>query len=395
MIILKNGKIIRENDILENHSVLIEDDKIKKIVENDQVGNYLDGEYKIIDCSNKFISPGFIDIHSDYIENIISPRPVIMMDYNFSLHETERILVTSGITTIYHSLSLYPFDEFGRKEVRNPKNIYKLIDEIQKFDKGPHIIHNRLHLRYEICGIDHMKKVEDLIKEGKVHLLSFMNHVPGQGQYKDLKIYGKTLVSYDEKLTQKDIENRIHEKQSQKLLNLDEIEQLAKFALENKVKIASHDDDSIEKLCFNEKANISISEFPITLEIAKEATRRNMWTVCGAPNIILGKSHSGNLSAIEGIIDEAISIISSDYYPSAVLSSIFKMHEEYGIDLTRMFRMVTSNPARAVGIFNKVGSIEEGKHADILLIEKKADYPVINLAMVDGHIVYRTSYRYD
>ena len=120
-----------------------------------------------------------------------------------------------------------------------------------------------------------------------------------------------------------------------------------------------------------------------------------MWTVCGAPNIILGKSHSGNLSAIEGIIDEAISIISSDYYPSAVLSSIFKMHEEYGIDLTRMFRMVTSNPARAVGIFNKVGSIEEGKHADILLIEKKADYPVINLAMVDGHIVYRTSYRYD
>ena len=395
MIILKNGKIIRENDILENHSILIEDDKIKKIVKNDQVENYLYGEYKIIDCSNKFISPGFIDIHSDYIENIISPRPIIMMDYNFSLHETEKILVTSGITTIYHSLSLYPFDEFGRKEVRNPKNIYKLIDEIEEFDNGPHIIHNRLHLRYEICGIDHKEKVKDLIKEGKVHLLSFMNHVPGQGQYKDLEVYGKTLASYDDELTQKDIKDKIYEKQNQKLLSSDEIVKLAEFALENKVKIASHDDDSKEKLSFNERANISISEFPITLEIAKEATKRNMWTVCGAPNIILGRSHSGNLSAIEGIVNETISIISSDYYPSAVLSSLFKMNEEYGVDLARMFRMVTANPAKAVGIFDKVGSIEEGKHADILLIEKKSDYPVINLAMVDGHIVYRTSYRYD
>lgn len=395
MIVLENGKIIKEDGILEGHSILVEDDEISKIIPNEEIDNYIDVDAQIIDCTNKYISPGFIDIHSDYIENIISPRPIIMMDYNFSLHETERILVTSGITTMYHSLSLYPFDEFGRKAVRDPENIYNLIDEISLFDKTPHIIHNRLHLRYEICGIEHFDTVKKLIDEGKVHLLSVMDHTPGQGQYKDLVIYSKTLVSYDGTLTDEDIRAKIYKKQNRNFLSAEEIVELIDFARKRGVKVASHDDDSIEKLDFNDRANISISEFPITLEVAKEATKRNMWTVCGAPNIILGRSHSGNLSAIKGILEGAISVISSDYYPSALLNSLFKMNEVYGVELYKMFNMVTANPAKAVGIFDKVGSIEEGKHADILLIEKKGDYPAIKLAMVDGHIVYRTSYRYD
>ncbi|MDO5028215.1 MAG: alpha-D-ribose 1-methylphosphonate 5-triphosphate diphosphatase [Bacillota bacterium] len=395
MIILKNGKLIQKDGILEGHSVLIKGDKIEKIVENSQVDLFDQGEVTIIDCTDKFISPGFIDIHSDYIENIVSPRPIIMMDMNFSLRETERILVTSGITTMYHSISLYPFEEFGRKAIRNPENVYKLIDEINKLDKEPHIIHNRVHLRYEICSVEHKEEIKKLIEEGKIHLLSFMDHTPGQGQYKDLLVYSDTMVSYNDKLTEEEIKKDIDEKQKRKFLSMEEILDLSDLAKKNKVTVASHDDDTLEKLDFVTAIGAKISEFPINLEVARKATEKGLWTVCGAPNLLLGRSHSGNLSAREGILDGSLSVISSDYYPSAMLVSLFKMHEDQGLPLHQMFKMVTSNPAQAVGIDHLVGSIEEGKQADLLLIEKSNGYPAIKLAMVDGHIVFRTSYRHD
>lgn len=395
MLILKNGKIIREDGILEGHSLIINNEKIEKIIANSEVDNYQSGEVNIIDCTEKFISPGFIDIHSDYIENIISPRPIIMMDFNFSLREAERILVTSGITTMYHSISLYPFEEFGRKAIRNPENVYRLIDEIANLDNKPHIIHNRVHLRYEICSVEHKEEVRNLIDQGKIHLLSFMNHTPGQGQYKDLVVYSKTLTSYDDKLTEEEIQSDIEEKQNRMFLTLEEIVDLSKFALERGVKIASHDDDSVDKINLIAEWGADISEFPTNLEVAREATKRNLWTVCGAPNLMLGRSHSGNLSAREGILDKSISVISSDYYPSAMLISLFKMYEDYDIPLHEMFNMVTSNPAKAVGIYDKVGTIEEGKYADLLVIEKSNGYPAIKLAMVDGHVVFKTSYRHD
>lgn len=393
MIILYNGMIIQEEGILEGYSLEIEGTKIKSIIPNSQV--QYEEDDTLVDCSDKYISPGFIDIHSDYIENIVSPRPITVMNFNFSLRETERILVTSGITTMYHSLSLYPENDYGRKAIRHPKNIRGLIEEINRLEKEPHIIHNRVHLRYELSCVSDFDMVAGLIDEGKIHLLSFMDHTPGQGQYADLDIYKKTQKSLIDGMTDADVEEDIQMRQAMNKLSIKEIHDLAKIAHDHGLKVASHDDDSIEKLDFVETIGASISEFPISLEIAKEATRRNLWTVAGAPNLLQGKSHSGNLSAQEGVLNQAISIISSDYYPSAMLVSLFDMHEKHGVPLHEMFKMVTINPAKAVGIDHRVGTIAQGKSADLLVIEKKNSYPAIKIAMVDGRMVFETRYRYD
>ena len=77
-----------------------------------------------------YISPGFIDIHSDYIETIASPRPTSMMDFNISLREAEKILISHGITTMFHSLSFYREDVFTHKPMRNPQNIQRMVDAI-------------------------------------------------------------------------------------------------------------------------------------------------------------------------------------------------------------------------------------------------------------------------
>jgi len=119
-----------------------------------------------------------------------------------------------------------------------------------------------------------------------------------------------------------------------------------------------------------------------------------MHTIAGAPNVLLGKSHSGNLAAHEAIKENAVDVLCSDYYPAAILHSIFKLHKEHGHDLSRIFNMATINPAKAVKIDNILGSITPGKKADIIIIEMiDEDFPVITSCIVDGKHVFQTNYR--
>ncbi len=143
----------------------------------------------------------------------------------------------------------------------------------------------------------------------------------------------------------------------------------------------------------NQKLGVDISEFPITLETAKKATEMGFYTIAGAPNILLGGSHSGNMSAAAAILEDSIHILCSDYYPSALLNSIFLMHEKHQVPLWEMVKKVTYYPAKAVKIDQDYGSIEIGKKADILIVDVLDGYPVITHSFVDGVIASRVEYR--
>ncbi len=128
--------------------------------------------------------------------------------------------------------------------------------------------------------------------------------------------------------------------------------------------------------------------------MAKAAKELNLQTIAGAPNILLGGSHTGNLSAAEAIQERVIDIICSDYYPPAMLHGIFEMNKNYGEDLHHLFQLVTINPARAVNMEDELGSIAVGKKADLLVIEQMDDgFPIITSTMVDGKLIMQTNYR--
>ena len=179
-------------------------------------------------------------------------------------------------------------------------------------------------------------------------------------------------------------------------ITLDALASLASLAREHGVPVASHDDDTVEKLELMQQLGCTISEFPISLEVAAEARRRGMSTVMGTPNILLGKSHSGNLSASEAVRGGVASCLCSDYYPTAMLQSAFVLHHTFKLPLEEAFAMLTINPARAVAADDQIGSLEEGKKADVLVVreveEGQHSYPVITMAMVDGRVVSRTWY---
>lgn len=389
--IIHNGKIITEETILEGYAVVVEGEIIQSIIPQETVSAYTVAQ--LIDARGGYISPGFIDIHSDYIETIASPRPTSMMDFNISLREAEKILISHGITTMFHSLSFYREDVFTHKPMRNPNNIQRMVDAIDATHKELHLIRHRMHARFEIDNVDEIDTLVKNIEDGKVHLLSFMDHTPGQGQYRNLEVYRETLKGYRD-ISDDDVNVLIAERQSTEFLTSEKIKEVADIAISKGIAIASHDDDKIQKLELVKSFGTTISEFPITLEVAKKAKEIGLHTIVGAPNVLLGGSHSGNLSAAEAVANDCVDILCSDYYPAALLHAIFDLHEKHGNDLHKMFMMVSLNPAKAVKMDDELGSIKPGKKADILVIERMEDgYPMLTTTMVNGALITTTHYR--
>lgn len=390
--IIINSSVITANEILEDYAVVIKGDTIEKLLPMNEVST--ENYDNVINAKGGYVSAGFIDIHSDYIEGIIAPRPTTIMDFNIGIKESERILSSHGITTMFHSLSIYKEDLFGHKPVRQPDNVNKLIHAIHRTHSEKHLIRHRMHARFELDSVEMMDKIKEHIEENRIHLLSFMDHTPGQGQYRDIEKYRHTMKGYKD-LSDDEINAQIAVKKELSRLSVEEMETMSELARSKGIAIASHDDDATEKIDFNESLNTSISEFPITMEVAKYAHRKGMYTLAGAPNIMLGGSHSGNLNAQDAIMEGCISILCSDYYPAAMLHSVFKLNREADYPLTEGFKLITLNPAKAVQMDDEIGSIKAGKKADLNIIRLFDDYPTITECIVNGKVVSQYHYRID
>jgi len=388
MIAIQNGRIVTPDSIIEDAILLIEDDRIVDFSDSTA------GAARVVNAHGRYILPGMIDVHSDKIENYVQPRPTSSMDFEFALKVCERDLLSTGITTMFHSLSLFKDDVFGINPLRTKKNVQKIADLIADIHKRSHLIHHRFHLRIEIDNLEAFDIVRDMIEQSKVHLISFMDHTPGQGQYNDLAVYHEAISKYGGKeISETEFEGFVEEQLSKDVLSISQLKELARLAHEKGIAVASHDDDTVQKLALNKEIGVSISEFPISLEAARTAKEYGFYTVVGAPNILRGNSHSGNMSAAQAILEDCGEIICSDYYPATMLESVFLMKREHDIPLTQMVNKVSLNPARASKIDDDYGSLEVGKKADLIIVELLDSYPVVTHSFANGSPTLRIEYR--
>lgn len=383
MIEIKNGRIVTPTEVIEGKSLLIENGRIFDICESDGRAE------KVINAHGRYVMPGFIDVHADKVEKIINPRPTAVFDFELGLKEVEKELLQQGITTIFHSFSMYKDRAFGQCLLRTKDNVSKMAELIADLHNRDHLIHHRCHLRLEIDNLEVYDIAKAMMDKNLVNEISFMDHTPGQGQYKDMEIYKKS-VDYSTGQTFQDIME--YHKNKEKL-TLEQMKELAELAHSKNITVASHDDDTVEKLEINREIGVDISEFPITIDVAKEAKKKGFYTVVGAPNILLGGSHSGNMSAADAILNDCGDILCSDYYPQAMLHSIFIMHHKHGVSLPEMVNKVSLNPAKATRIDKEYGSLEKGKKADVLIVDEIDGYPVITHVLVDGRTTSRVEYR--
>ena len=418
--IIRGGTVVCADRVLPDCDVVVIDGRIAAIEpvgasDFDAQPDATMGVLPVVDARGAYVAPGLIDIHSDYVENVASPRPSVVMDLSTSLYKADRELVSHGVTTIFHSLSVYGAHVFDHKPIRDFGNVSALIDRVAALRAGEerdHLIRHRLHMRVELDSVDLYDDIESFLRSGKVDLVSFMDHTPGQGQYRDLLVFGDTLKGYRD-VSDEDVRDIVRQQQESQKLTYAQITALAAVARERGVSIASHDDDSEDKLAFMDGLEATISEFPISLDIARAARARGMHTIAGAPNVMLGHSHSGNLSAREAVQAGAIDVLCSDYYPAALLDAVFTLRDQCGLDIAKAFALVTINPAKAAGIADEVGSIAVGKRADVLLVREIScgegegsgehpgarpdsrvtrTMPVVTRAFVGGRSVFRSHY---
>lgn len=370
--------IIRSKNILINGKfkpadVVIQNDKITA------VNNYNSIDVAV-DLGERRVVPGFVDLHSDAIEKEIEPRPGARFPVKMAVVELDKKLSMAGITTMYHAVG---FNDEELQKGRGTKESKELIQEIYRANKSHLGVDNLIHVRFEITSHSSIKTIKELIKSDKVNMLSIMDHSPGQGQFKTLESWKKHhLVSYE--IEEDEVDEYIKSKNTKDKVIV--VEDLVEFGLEKNLPVLSHDDDTNEKVDTLKKLGVSFSEFPLSIEVAKYAKSQGISTGMGAPNVVRGGSQSGNIAARELVKKGVCDYLCSDYHPSSMLLSPYRLKEDVNLPLEDGFAMISTTPARLANLTDR-GEIKVGKRADIVVIDE-SHFPKVVLTFKDGEVVY-------
>ena len=359
---LTGAQVVLENETLNDAAVLIADGQIVAINPASSAGA------QEIDLSGHILMPGMIDLHCDALEKEAEPRPGVHFPFDFACAQADKRNAAAGITTVYHALS-FANAELG---VRNNDTAAELAHAVRAWQEHA-LVDNRVHPRYEITDPTAPSTLHELLTNDEIHLMSFMDHTPGQGQFKSIEAY-RTFQARTYKKDAAEFEALLVEKLSQGEGAVARMEQLAKAARELGIPLASHDDDRPEKIDVVKTLGVSVSEFPINLETAQAARAAGLATLLGAPNILRGKSQSGSMRALDAVMNGVADCLCGDYSPAALLPAVLKLPSLANIPLHKAVALVTCNPARAVGL-NDRGVIASGKRADLLAVRYLGGLP--------------------
>ena len=330
------------------------------------------------------VIPGIIDLHSDVLEKELEPRPNTLFPTDMVLFELDKKLTACGITTMYHSIS-YAEGEIG---IRSNKMADTIVEAINRL--SPRLrVRTKVHARYEVTDEEAIPSIERLIGEGKIHLLSFMDHSPGQGQFRDDEAFKEYFGAVYQK-SEADVDGIIKRKMSEKRFAKQRLDYLVRICRSHGIKMASHDDDTPEKVQWVQEKGIHISEFPVTMDAVRAANEHRLHVCLGAPNALRGRSQGGNLSARNAIALGLGHILCSDYAPMTLLHAAFKLADLGLLPLHEAINMISRNPAKALGIDRETGSLEEGKNADLIIAEESNGHCHVLKTFVAGQEVFST-----
>ncbi|WP_419871794.1 alpha-D-ribose 1-methylphosphonate 5-triphosphate diphosphatase [Candidatus Pristimantibacillus sp. PTI5] len=390
-LLITNGKVVLPNQIAEGAVAAVEGRIDAVLLGKSAIGSWLKQHSgaAVIDAEGQYIMPGLIDIHCDAIEKEVQPRPGTLFPLDMALMEFERKLPVHGITTMYHSLSL----GVGLS-LRGDHLLTGMVEHINDYRSKRSVIRNRIHLRYEVSHLAGMPIVKRFLNEKAIDYLSFMDHSPGQGQYREPGSFERYVmknqgVSMDE--VRVIVEDLIQRREQ---VNVEQLQELSGLAAKQGVAIASHDDDSAQKVEESIGYGVSVCEFPINLDTARHAADRGLHVCVGAPNVVRGASHDKNLKAADAIAAGAADILCSDYHPSSMLTAVFKLAEQGVAALPAAVRMASLHPAKALGAGDELGSIEQGKAADLIIVDRYEGLPWVTHTIVGGQVVYASAVRY-
>jgi alpha-D-ribose 1-methylphosphonate 5-triphosphate diphosphatase len=370
-----NARIVLADEVITG-SVLVRDGAIVAI----DSGSGGRGE----DLQGDYLIPGLVELHTDHLENHYRPRPGVFWDPLAALHAHDAQIAGSGITTVFDAVRIGSDVDLTDMLI----HAQKLVGAVRAGgDAGWLRAEHYIHLRCELPSHDVVAHFDALADHPSTRLASVMDHTPGQRQFRSLESY---MVFYarhmggtpEEAQAYIDARQAEHERYSAR-----NRQALVARARNLGIALASHDDATLAHVDEAEADGVAISEFPTTLEAASAAHAAGLSILMGAPNVVRGKSHSGNISATDLVAAGLLDILSSDYVPFALLQAAFILPSRVaGLDLPRALATVTSNPARAAG-FEDRGEIAPGKRADLVRVAASGPVPAVRGVWREGQRV--------
>ncbi len=373
---LANAQLVMPDRVVTG-SVTIEQGVISEITEGDHVPT------GAVDCAGDYILPGLVELHTDNIERHIEPRPEVDWPHLPALIAHDSELASTGITTV--------FDAMRVGSIHSGKGRYidyarKLADELLSARAAGYFkISHFLHLRAEICSETLLEELATFGPEDRVGIVSLMDHTPGQRQFSDLSAL-KTYVAKKRGMTDADFVAHVENLRGLQQRFGEKHEAGAVIeAARLGAALASHDDTTARHVEKSSENGVAFAEFPTTFEAAEACRTRNIAIMMGAPNLIRGGSHSGNVAAEDLAKADLLEIVSSDYVPSALLLSAFHLASVWD-DLPRAVATVTRNPAMAVGLDDR-GILNVGLRGDVLRVRRMGQTPVLRGVWSQGNKV--------
>ena len=364
MTILTNARIILADSVIHGTIVLDGD----RIVSVDEGPSHAAGAQ---DMAGDTLMPGVVDLHTDNLERQVQPRSTARWPSRSAMIAHDAQCAAAGVTTVLDALCL---GDLGFEKDR----IRTFLDGVSDGDalagtgllKSDHY----LHLRCELPAADMLGLLDPVADHARVRMISLMDHSPGIGQYHDLAHYRRVRVK--EGLAEDYIERRIVELVEQRARLRNPNRKALLDRVPSGVVLASHDDRTQEEIDENHRDGIRISEFPVTMLAAQAAKAHGMRVIAGAPNIVRGGSHSGNVAAKDLVQEGAVDAFASDYVPASLVEAAFMSAGQTGITLPEAVALVTDRPAQMANLPDR-GRLAPGLRADVVRIRLHEAMPIV------------------
>jgi alpha-D-ribose 1-methylphosphonate 5-triphosphate diphosphatase len=374
--VLSNARIVLDTEIVTG-TVLLRDGRIAGI---DTSPSAAPGA---IDFGGDYLIPGMIELHTDNLDKHIAPRPKVHWPAEPAVIAHDAQIATAGITTVFDSVAVGDIHYSGDR-LATLDAMAEGIASCQRQDMLR--VEHFLHLRCELSHGGLLSHLEVLAQHSSLKLVSLMDHTPGQRQFASLasyETYYKTKYQLNDAQLAAFVERCMAERAQHGDSNRAAVIELTR---QRGLKLASHDDANPAHADEAAAAGVVLAEFPTTREAAAALRRHGIKILTGAPNVVRGESHSGNVSALtlaeEGLVD----ILSSDYVPASLLPAAFRLVRELDYPVPAAIRLVAGNPAEAMGLDDR-GRIAPGLRADLVRVAERGGLPIVRAVWCQGQRV--------
>ena len=367
-LVLANARIVLPDRVIEHGWLAAAHGRIAEIGEGRPPERGLD-------AAGDLVMPGLIELHTDHLEAHYAPRPKVYWNPVGAVVSYDGQLATSGITTVLDSLRVWR--EEGAEDVDGAAAT--LADAIATARAADLLrVSHFLHLRCEVPMPSVVADTRELIGRSNVRLVSLMDHTPGQRQFRDERKLRDYYRGKSGGMTDAELDVLFAKRLAYQAAHAEpNYCALVDLAQQHAVPLASHDDTTLEHVRQAVVDRVAIAEFPTTIEAAAALHDSGIRVLMGAPNLVRGVSHAGNVATAELAAAGLLDVMSSDYMPASLLTAAILLPKVVpGIDLAAAIRTVTKTPAAAVGLDDR-GELLPGKRADLIQVRVAGDVPMV------------------